>query len=165
MTTLPRTPSEGKLPLFWRAARFFPKGWGRCARKSVDCGGFFAKSLMLEQKCPTGFSVFSTGCASASTGCSVLSTDAVFWFRRPVSLYLSLFKKKKRRKEGLKGKTLIHGFEQLLKKVSTGFHPHPRLIRGYPWIWLFNCINGLSGIFGVSTHPRVVLWVGTLEGF
>jgi len=162
MTSLPRTPSKGKLPLFGAQSAIFPKGLGGGGQKPVDFAGFFAKSLMLERNPPTGLGGFSTGCAVASTVSPIFSTSAVFRFCALVSLYLSLFNKERKKKEGLKGKSVIHGFEHLLKKASTGFHPVTPLTRGYPWMRFFNCVNGLGVNNRPSTHPRVVLRVGTL---
>jgi hypothetical protein len=163
MITFPRTPSEGKLPLFGALRAFEPKGSGACAPRPVDFAVIFAKSLMLERNLPTDWGVFSTGCAAASTCCAVLSTSAFFRFSRPVSIYLSLYKKKERRKEGLEGKATIHGFEQLPKKASTGFTPIPPLTRGNTWMQLFCRVNGLSGDIG-GIHASTGCFAGGYFG-
>jgi hypothetical protein len=132
--TLPRTPLEGKLPLFGARSAFLPKGWGACAQRPVDFAVYFHKSLMLERNHPTGCGVFSMCRAPTSTYRPISSTSAFLRFWRAISLYLSLFKKKRRRKYRAYKKSIIHGFEQLLKKASTGYNPIPRLTRGYPWM-------------------------------
>lgn len=163
MITFPRTPLRGKLPLFGALRAFEQKGSGACAPRPVDFAGIFAKSLMLEQNRPTGLGGFSTGCVAASMGCAVLSTGAFLRFSHPISLYLSLYKKKERRKEGLEEKTSIHGFEQLPKKASTGFTPVPPLTRGNPWMELFSQVNGLSGDTG-GIHASTCCFAGGCFG-
>lgn len=97
------------------------------------CGAALLKSLMLEQNSPTVSATLSTDCASNSTNSSILSTGAFFDdFRRP---YLSLsFLKENREEKSFRQKTAIHGFEQLPKKVATGYKVEKCLIRGFPWI-------------------------------
>lgn len=155
MFSLPRTPLKGSLPLFRGALRaFILKGKRGRNRRPVDFLGFFHKSLIVEQVTPPGLVCFSTDCAFASTDCAFFSTCADFRRPSPAFIYLSLLKKKKRREKGLEGKNAIHGYEQLPKKASTGFTPHPRVIRGNAWMGLFSRINKLDsgyGVFHVST--------------
>lgn len=122
-----------------------------------------AKSLILEASMPTGRYCLSTGCTFASTGCAVLPRISRFEYSIYLSIYL--FKKKEERLRIRLEicKVLIHGFEQLLKKVATGYEPNPRLTRGYPWMYICNIYNEISVYFGPSTHPRVALRGGTLE--
>lgn len=122
-----------------------------------------AKSLILEASMPTDKVRLSTGCTPASTGCTVLPRISRFEYSLYLSIYL--FKKKEERIRIGRGicKVLIHGFEQLLKKVATGYYPHPRLTRGYQWMHIRNIYNEISVYFGSSTHPRVALRGGTLE--
>lgn len=165
MSKLPHTPSKESLPLKSVALRASaPKGLRECAPEPVDFRGFLAKSLFVEQNLTTGMGCFSTGCKPHTTGRPVFSTSAVFGFSAPLYLYLSLLKKKERKKEGLSGKTLIHGFEHLLKKASTGFPPIPPLTRGNPGAVFPRSGWGLMGVHAQSTHPRVVLRVGIFGG-
>jgi hypothetical protein len=142
---LPRTPLIGKLPPWGGLRPYILKGRGGGAPKCVDLAVFSAKSLIVERNAPTGLGCFSTSCVLASTVCPVLSTNAVFRFRPRLYLYLSLFKKKERRKDGLKMKNPIHGYEQLPKKEATGFKCHPRVFRGWSWVMFSNSSKGLSG--------------------
>lgn len=158
MSKLPHTPSKESLPRKRVALRAsVPKGWRGCAPEPVDFRGFFYKSLFVEQNLTTGRVRFSTDCKPRSTGRPIFSTSAVFWFSAPLYLYLSLLKKKERKKEGLSRKTRIHGYGQLPKKESTGFPPIPPLTRGNPWKVFYCGINELSEETGESTGPRVVL--------
>jgi hypothetical protein len=165
MSKLPHTPLKESLPPKMVALRAsVPKGLQGCAPERVDFRGIFAKSLFVEQNLTTGWVRFSTCCKPRPTGLLVFSTSVVFWFSAPLYLYLSLLKKKERKKEGLSEKTRIHGFEHLPKKESTGFPPIPPLTRGnlgavFPrsrWV--------LMGVHAQSTHPRVVLRVGIFGG-
>jgi hypothetical protein len=152
MISLPRTPLKEKLPLFGALSAFFSKGSGACRRKHVDSVDNFRKSLMLEQNLPTGYYRFSTCRAPSSMDCSVSSTNAFLRFRRPISLYLSLLKEKKKRKRVAFKQTLIHGIKHLLKKASTGYNPITRLTRGYPWMRFL--ITSKAYVLKI-THPRI----------
>lgn len=160
MNHFPRTPLEETLPPFGALRAFFLKGSGGCAEKPVDIAYIFSKSLIVEQNIPTSCACLSTCYVCLSTFYGIFYTNAVFIFRRHFYLYLSLFKKKERKKEGPEGKTPIHGFEHLLKKASTGFTLVKPLTRGYPWNMFLHNFKELSVFFSASTHPRVVLPMG-----
>lgn len=150
----PRTPQWERCLVKGSLRAPIPKGRRGRNRRAVDFSDFSAKSLIVERVAPTGCACFSTGCDSASTECAVFSTCAVFRQSGPVCIYLSLLKKKRRREEGPEGKNAIHANEQLPKKASTGFTPHPRVFRGNRGMQLFSRINELSsgyGVFHVST--------------
>lgn len=122
-----------------------------------------AKSLILEASMPTDKARLSTGYCLRPTGCLVSPRISRFKYSLYLSIYL--FKKKEERIRNWVGicKALIHGFEHLLKKASTGYHPHSRLTRGYPWMCISLINNEISDYFSPSTHPRVALRGGTLE--
>jgi hypothetical protein len=144
MFNLPRTPSIETLPQKVAPCALVLKGCGACALRVVDFSIFSSKYLFLERKYPTGFCHLSPRLRVYSSEFAVLSTSAISVFFRRISIYLSIFKKKERRKEELEEKPAIHGLRRLLKKASTGFMLHPRLFRGYSWSWLFIHINRLD---------------------
>lgn len=122
-----------------------------------------AKSLILEASMPTDKVRLSTGYGLPPTGRAVLPRISRFEYSPYLSIYLFKKKEERRRKRHGICKVLIHGFEHLLKKASTGYDPHPRVIRGYPLVRIHNVNNEISDYFGPSTHPRVALRGGTLE--
>lgn len=147
----PRTPLRGKLPLFGARSAFILVGQGACAPELTDSAFFIAKSLNVE-RVPQGVGVF------LSTDYPVFSTVSVFCPRRTLSLYLSLFIKKERKKEGLEGKTTIHGLRGF-------FHGSRfcRLIETLKGVGDFALIRGFRGLcfilkttayMVVGGHPR-----------
>ncbi|MCE5180497.1 MAG: hypothetical protein LLG15_01725 [Betaproteobacteria bacterium] len=158
----PRTPQEVDPALTTFLLRegfglwpFFQKDWQGCAQKPVVISFFYGKSLILEATPSTGWGRLSTGCASIYTASPVFYTDAV----SRSSLYLSLLiidKEEESRETGKeKQQSPIHGFLQLLKKASTGFHRSSTCFRGFRGL----CSYCLSTIYAqITTHPRIHGW-------
>lgn len=134
---------------------FFQKHWQGCAQKPVVISFFYGKSLILEATPPTGWGRLSTGCASIYTALPVFSTECLF----RSTLYLSLLiidKEEERRATSREKKqTLIHGFLQLIKKASTGFHRSSTGFRGFRG-WCFYCLSTIY--MRTTTHPRIHGW-------
>lgn len=122
-----------------------------------------AKSLILEASVPTDKVRLSTCHSLPPTGCIILPRISGFKYSLYISIYLFKKKEERIRKRLEICKVLIHGFEQMIKKASTGYDPHPRLTRGYPWEGISLINNEISNYFTPSTHPRVALRGGTLE--
>jgi hypothetical protein len=130
----PRTPQIETQPLFVALRAFFSKIRGRGRADPWIYTQKLYKSLIVERKFLAGCACFSTGCLSSSTCLGNLSTGSFFGPTARISIYLSLLKEEGRREEAVKGKAAIHGLEKLPKNASTGFHPYPRLFRGFSWI-------------------------------
>ncbi|SEO65760.1 hypothetical protein SAMN05216316_0727 [Nitrosovibrio sp. Nv6] len=127
----PRTPQIGTQPLFFALCAISQKDGGRvCANPWIYAFKLY-KSLIVERNLPTGSSRFSTDCASVSTDSTVFSTGSLFQSTAYIYIYLSLLKEERRRKRAWKRKAPIHGLAELLKNASTGYDPHPRVIRGF----------------------------------
>jgi len=160
---IPRTPLKETLPRFFCAPRSSVKIGGGVRANPWIYASDAAKLLIVEQNAPTGCIIFSTGCGFKSTGCLFFSTCPFFlvlwWF----FIYLSLLKKKKRRDKALERKNGIHGLAHLPIFSSTGYGRIHGLIRGNPWMNTTININKLNDYFGPSTHPRVVLPLGTFS--
>lgn len=142
--TDPRTPLRGKRPLFFGAMRPFQKGRGRSGENPWIYASGATKSLIVEQNAPTSTRVISTDLSLLSTDLSLLSTHRFFGLRRSASLYLSLLKEERERREGAEKKKAVHGLVALPIFSSTETHPIHGFFRGFSWMSLFNCINDLS---------------------
>jgi hypothetical protein len=163
LPTNPPYPLKGKQPLFF-ALRAFLRGKGGGARFNpwIYASGAL-KSLIVDRNAPTGFLLLSTCLHSLSTGLAHISTYVIFATAAPLSIYLFILKRRRRREEAESKKAGIHGFSHLPIFSSTDLPPCPRLSRGFPWMVFICYINKLDVFEGLSTHPRVVLRVGTFD--
>ena len=134
---------------------FFEKGMRALLQKPVDISYFYAKSLILEATPSTGWGRFSTGCFSIYTVSPVFSTDAVFRSTPLLSLLIIEKEEEIRATRREKQETAIHGFLQLIKKASTGFHPLPTGFRGIRGL-CFDCLS--MSYKKIMTHPRIHGW-------
>ena len=160
--TSPRTPKNvfPRRDTFLKGGRlgfwpFFKKGWQGWRCKPVDIRFFYAKSLIVDRVPSTGWGCFYTGWCLDSTGLPVFSTDAVSRSTPFLSL-LIIDKEEERRETGRKKQqTAIHGFRQLLKKASTGFHASSTGFRGIRGL----CSYLLSMAYArIEAHPRIHGW-------
>jgi hypothetical protein len=153
--TNPRTPLREKLPLFFGAARPFQKGRGRSGENPWISASGATKCLIVEQNAPTSTRVISTDLSLLSTDLSLLSTHRFFGLRRLASLYLSLLKEERERREGAEKNKGVHGLAALPIFSSTETHPIHGFSRGISWMCLFNCFNDLRGR-SVFVHASTV---------
>jgi hypothetical protein len=157
--TNPRTPLREKLPLFFGATRPFPKGMGGSGENPWISASGATKCLIVEQNAPTSTRVISTDLSLLSTDLSLLSTRRFFGLLRPASLYLSLLKEERERRERAKKNKGVHGLAALPIFSSTETHPIHGFSRGISWMCLFNLFNGLRGrLVGVHASTVCSAW-------
>lgn len=133
----PRTPYMRTPPLFFALCAISQREGGHGRANTWIYTQKLYKSLIVEQNLPAGYPVFSTDSLFDSTDFFNFSTGLFFGSRPHISLYLSHLKEERRIKRASEKEMAIHGLEELLKKASTGFEPHPRVFRGFRWMSLF----------------------------
>src|SRR4051812_356930 len=121
MSDSPAPPRSRKQPLFFALRAFLRKEGGHVRNNPWTYAFKLYKPLKLERKLIAGWPAFSTGCGVFSTGLPIFSTGGVFGYTSYLSIYLSIFKGRRRIKEGGKAETRIHGLAELPIFSSTGF--------------------------------------------
>ena len=132
----PRTPYMKTLPLFFALCAISQREVGHGRANPWIYTQKLYKSLIVERNLPAGCPIFSTDWLCYSTDSLNFSTGLFFGSRSHISLYLSNLKEERRIKRAWEREMAIHGLAELLKKASTGFEPHPRVIRGFRWMSL-----------------------------
>ncbi|MCB5187412.1 hypothetical protein LG200_05255 [Methylobacillus caricis] len=156
----PRTPHQGKQPLFFVRCAFSGKVVGQSGANPWIQHVSGRKLLIVERYASTGNAVKSTGSCVLSTDYPVLSTGRFSTLHINISIYLILLKEINNNGIGLKIDNTDPRVSRAAYFLIHGLAIKKTLTRGNPWMHLSLIIKMISQYFIQSTHPRVVLRVG-----